>query len=200
MLGKRFYGVVIIIALPLLLLGLVISVSAAGRIPAEHGDTGLMSSNVVVSDSPSNDPQTALPTVQPIQRTDTDIQTLKQVLPFTLLQPRNIKGLNLVSAKKMDNSTYGPGAALTYEISTSKFEFRQSKPERPVALKIDPSHVLQEADINGHKGVITDLSGPDAGPVTAILYWSDGSYMFEIWVIGNRDLETILEVARSIGP
>lgn len=199
-LGIRRLGMSTVVLLMFVVLG---SVALAIGGMRTKSSTGIQQENFGTSANTSRniaDVQDAPPTVEPVQHTPSDIETLQRELPFSLQLPKNTTYSTLISAQRLDNSFYGVGAALRYETLNGQLELRQTRPEKTIDLVIDPTNVLKEVDINGNKGVITNPGSPASSPIKAVMYWSNGSYQFEIWAIGNTDFDAMVDMARSLAP
>jgi|GEM_PF-3149438 len=175
--------------------------SFASGAPTEH--------NIVIGDLPSA-PKASDPNVVRSEATETELSTLQKELNFEIWHPRSLLGeFELVRVSKSVLPAEGPRADLRYASkvhgSDAAFTVTQSKPGITSVVSVSSDRVIREIDINGNHGVLYDMYYylPDPKPLVqfepylAILTWTDGSRMFEVW---GKDYDLMVKVARALEP
>jgi hypothetical protein len=168
---------------------------------------GLTKHQVVVGNLPTAS-KPGGPNVVQVPAIETDLTTLERELQFDLRQPKSLLGeFELVKASKSLFAFEGPRANLYYASraggSAEAFTVTQSKPGVTSVISVSPDRVIREVEINGARGVLYDMYDylPDPKPLRefepylAILTWTDGSRLFEVW---GKDHDLMIKVALAL--
>lgn len=201
--------------LPLTVLALCLLLTTSGGAVSPRGAEAFQSSElggltehrVVVGDLPTTSKSGDTNVVQ-AQSIAMDLAALEKELQFDLLQPRSLLGeFELVSASKSLFALEGPRANLYYASrardSKAAFTVTQSKPGVISVVSISPDRVIREVEINGSRAVLYDMYYylpdpkplPEFEPYLAILTWTDGSGLFEVW---GKDYDLMIKAALAL--